>query len=380
MSGDAYSFYCKKKFWERCETADLIVVKIFVEDHDSDGELTDKEAIYRCRVCGGFFKQQYSAIYYPSGFFDTEEGWSITDKYFKIEAPLWNGLGSRGDIPLTIAEARLYGYAGEDLSWKNGRCNFNLQQVELTCRARDLQFVAYLSPESNRHNSERFYKCHRCGQWYFFKILPVYTEALLKPSNEHFPLDAARAFGYEENVEIQLPENAALPKIISIIEGNEFLDESLIEAWNEPEKLPEMRAWLNESRGEAAQAQYALIIMKKHFARENIELKAKEIPLKWRQFYLDFYTSISEFVRAETQPAMLKSLFAELVDFSDSIRDEFSAYRVFKMFENFIDRDPPYSKIAPLLPPEFFEKANEIDEIQTSQHEENMERQNQMGY
>lgn len=165
-----------------------------------------------------------------------------------------------------------------------------------------------------------------------------------------------------------------------MIEEIQPLDESLAEAWNQPEKLPEMRAWLNESRGEAAQVQYAFIIMKKHFARENIELKESEIPQKWWQFYLDFHTNVAEFVRGRTRGAILKNLFAEVIDFSDSIGDEFSAYRVFKIFENFIDRDPPYSKIAPLLPAAFFEKTREIDEIQTSNHEEYMERLNQMGY
>lgn len=381
MNGDAYSFYCKKNSWERCAAADLIVVKILVEKHNADGELTEKVAIYRCRVCGGFYKQKYSAIYYHPYHFDTEEGWSVTDKYFKIEAPLWSGLNSSGEIPLTIEEARGFGYTGADLTWKNGRCNFEAQNVELTCRARDLRMVAYLSPESNHHNSEKFYKCLRCGEWYFFKVLPPYTEALLKPSNELFPIEAARVFGYEENAETPFSKTDALPQTdISTIEEKEFLDESLIEAWKEPEILPAAREWLNEPRAEAAQAQYASIIMKKHFARENIELKLKEIPLKWWQFYINFYTNISEFVRAGTHPAMLKDLFAEVIGFSDSIPDEFSAYRVFKMFEHFIDRDPPYSKIAPLLPPEFFEKASEIDKIQTSQHEEDIERQNQMGY
>lgn len=199
MEDHAYSLYCKKNSWECCSSRkDLIEVKVLAEEHDADGELTEKVAIYCCPVCGGFYKRQYRATYYSAYQFDTEEGWSVTDKYFKIEAPLWRGLDSRGEIPLTIDEARAFGYAGPDLTWQNGRCNFDAEYVEATCRARDLRLVAYLSPASKRHNSERFYKCRRCGEWYFFKILPPYTEALLKPSNEFFPLDAARGFGYAE--------------------------------------------------------------------------------------------------------------------------------------------------------------------------------------
>ena len=133
----------------------------------------------------------------PIYLFDTEAEWSILDKYFKIEETRYKELGSALNMPLKIEEARVFGYAGEDLTWKDGRCNFDLQHVELTCRARDLQMIAYLSPGSNHHHSEKFYRCRRCGEWYFFKILPPYIEALLKPSNASFPREAARAFGYD---------------------------------------------------------------------------------------------------------------------------------------------------------------------------------------
>lgn len=198
MEDHAYSFYCKTNSWERCEDKNLIVVKILKEEFDSDNVCTEREIIYRCHACGGFYKRRYRAIYYPVGLFDTEEGWDIEDKYFKIEEPGSRGLRSTLYVPFTLGEARSYGYAGADHTWKNGRCNFQSQNVELTCRAADLRFIAYRSPELNEHNHDKFYKCDRCGEWYLFKILPPYTEALLKPSNEHFPIESARAFGYYE--------------------------------------------------------------------------------------------------------------------------------------------------------------------------------------
>ncbi len=50
------------------------------------------------------------------------------------------------------------------------------------------------------------------------------------------------------------------------------LDASLIEAWNAPEKLPEIRQWLKEGRNEVAQAQYAFIIIKKYFVCTGLDL------------------------------------------------------------------------------------------------------------
>lgn len=199
MDDHAYSFYCRTNSWERCDNKNLNVVKILKEKFDSDNVCTEKEIICRCGVCGGFYKRRYRAVYYPFGLFDTEEGWDIQDKYFKIEEPGARGLNSTLYVPLTLEEARSYGYTGEDRTWKNGRCNFPPQNVELTCRAADLKCVAYRSPELTGHNHDKFYKCMRCGEWYLFTILPPYTEALLKPSNERFPIESARTFGYDES-------------------------------------------------------------------------------------------------------------------------------------------------------------------------------------
>jgi hypothetical protein len=203
MDDHAYSFYCKDKYWQRCIDEDLEVVEVLHETYDEDGSLAQKEAIYRCRKCGGFYKQRYRAIYYPSHLFDTEEGWDISNDYFRIDEPMWKTLNSTLDVPFPLYEARRYGYTGEDRSWKNGRCNFPEQNVELTCRAADLQFVAYRTPELRSPISDKFYKCRRCGEWYWFRILPPYTEALHKPTHEFFPLEDARAFGYEEKKDLE---------------------------------------------------------------------------------------------------------------------------------------------------------------------------------
>ena len=205
MEDHAYSFYCKDKEWQRCD--DLEVVEVLTESFDADGELSEKQAIYRCRKCGGFYKQQYRATYYPSHLFDTEEGWDITDKYFKIEEPRWKAPASTLDVPLTIGEARKYGYAGKDHTWKNGRCNFPAQNMELTCRAGDLQFVADATPNAWDHLRNKLYKCRRCGEWYYFTPLPPFPQGFFKPTNELFPLETARLYGYEADKVFNLPAN-----------------------------------------------------------------------------------------------------------------------------------------------------------------------------
>ncbi|HMS39910.1 MAG TPA: hypothetical protein PKE69_06780 [Pyrinomonadaceae bacterium] len=179
MTDDAFSFYCRKETWNSCDESNLIVVKTLVEIFDKDGNCTEKEVIYKCSVCGGFFKRRYSAAYYSGHEFDTDEGWSITDKYFKIEQPLWSGIGSSGKPPLSLEEARFYGYAGADYTWKNNRCNFPSESGELSCRGVDVKLVAYRSPESKTHISDKFYKCMRCDEWYFYTTIEPYKQAIL---------------------------------------------------------------------------------------------------------------------------------------------------------------------------------------------------------
>ncbi len=365
MEDTSYSIYCQNSsyYGSTCRLDDLMVVKIFRETYDSENVCTEREVICKCSVCGGFYKRRYSATYYHSALFDTEEGWSVTDDYFKIEQPLWSGLNSSGAIPLTIEEARSFGYTGEDYTWKNGRCNFNRQNVELTCRARDLKFIAYRSPELKAHNHDKFYECRRCGQWYLFKILPPYTEALLKPSNELFPLEEARTFGYDETETFIINENKS--------------PDSLVETWKEP---PPLNEWLKAKRSEKERAEYAFLILRKHFTLNGLKVKQDETSLSWNSFGWDFYLNIDKFVREGERQPMLKNLLAELTDFCEAATGEFFAYYLFVMIEKFIDRDPPYSRFVPLLSAKALEKFSEIHEIMRRQHEEDLERQNQMGY
>jgi len=217
MEDHAYSFYCKDKHWQRCDDENLEVVKVLDESFYDDGELARKIAIHRCRVCGGFYKQQYRAIYNPHGLFDTEEGWDITNDYFRIEEPRWKTLNSTLDVPLTIHEARSFGYTGEDHSWKNGRCNFPVQNVELTCRGAGLQFVADATPDAWDHLRNKLYKCKRCGEWYLFTPLPPYPQGLFKSSNELFPLDDARFHGYEEKNDLMQAAGKQTVKTLQVI-------------------------------------------------------------------------------------------------------------------------------------------------------------------
>jgi hypothetical protein len=208
MEEHAYSGYCSDKYWQRCADENLEVVKVLDERFDGDGTLEHKDTIRRCRVCGGFYKQQYRAIYNHSWVFDAEEGWEITDNYFRIEEPCWKAFNSTLAVPLTIREAREYGYTGEDRSWKNGRCNFPAQNVELTCRAGDLEFVADVTPAAWDHLKNKLYKCRRCGEWYLYTALPPNPQGLFKASNELFPHAVARLYGYGEDPKVKSAASA----------------------------------------------------------------------------------------------------------------------------------------------------------------------------
>jgi hypothetical protein len=163
------------------------------------------------------------------------------------------------------------------------------------------------------------------------------------------------------------------------IETN-HLDATLIAAWNSPEKLPDMSEWLREKRSEAAQAQYAFIILKKHFARAGVEMRKAETPKTWWSFGWDLYLNISELVTKREHSAMLKNLFVELVDFCQLFSGEFFAYNLLVILEKFIDGDPPRSLIMPLLPVKALEKMDEINEMLVAQHEDYLRRLDEMYY
>ena len=545
MSDHAYSFYCKENYWQRCDEENLEVVEVLFEEWDTGGDLTRKEVIWRCRQCGGFYKQQYRATYYPSHLFDTEEGWDITNNYFRIEEPRYKTPGSTLDVPLKLDEARKYGYAGEDRTWKNGRCNFPAQNVELTCRAGDLGFVADAgAPNAWDHLRNKLYRCRRCGEWYLFTPLPPHPQGFFKPSNELFPLETARAYGYEEqevslnpvideseaaeapdeaqsspylsagtslrkrtvetlqvivqealvlitqdvfetpyksNFFCRIPaawvENGQLKKefwdkigvqvfgeswqaetfpgahyIIKSSEtvilddetvkarnwretietddnlyfffigfesgearkvtAQEFqenvdayfrnekdaassappelpahipenineLDASLTKAWNEPEKLPAAGEWLGQERSEAAQAQYAYIILKKHFARANLELRKDKIPSSWWSMGWALYLNTDAFMREAKHTEMLKAMFIELVDFCESATGKYFAYHLKELLEKLDDSRQSRGKLVPLLPAKALEQFAEIDRMVDEEYEDYLDRMNQMGY
>lgn len=158
------------------------------------------------------------------------------------------------------------------------------------------------------------------------------------------------------------------------------LDAFLNEAWSAPEKLPEMREWLRKKRSHSAQAQYAYMIMKKHFARHGIELHKAQVPKYCRGCGMDLNWNLHSFVSKSEHSVMLKAMFTELVDFCEGFSGECHASNLLEFLKPFIDRDPPFSLIVPLLPAKALKQFDEMTRILDARHEEDLERENQMGY
>ncbi len=207
MENSPYSIYCQNPripyYRDTCNQSDLMPVKILEEQYDSDNVCTRKVVIHCCRVCGGFYKQEYRAINYPSGWLDVDEGRDTQDHYYKIEEPYYLNSTSKR-VALTLEEARSYGYTGVDFTWTNNRCNFAPQAFDLTCRVADLICLAYRSPEKTSHIDDRIHKCGRCGQFYLFTLIPPYTPSYFKPSSDYFPLELAKIYGYNESENLNL--------------------------------------------------------------------------------------------------------------------------------------------------------------------------------
>ena len=138
-----------------CALSELILV--------ADLEATDTEQaryqtrIYRCQVCQGLYKYLYQA-HYETRMMDRDAGWLVLcDRYYKIEE-------ERANVPpLTIAEARSYGYQGPDATWSDGRCNYELTPSGLSCRFTTLARVESLP---GLIHPSTVYRCTRCGQLY----------------------------------------------------------------------------------------------------------------------------------------------------------------------------------------------------------------------
>ncbi|PYS84152.1 MAG: hypothetical protein DMF67_06520 [Acidobacteria bacterium] len=158
------------------------------------------------------------------------------------------------------------------------------------------------------------------------------------------------------------------------------MDASLVEAWDEPEKLPDMREWLTEPRSEAAQAQYAFIILKKHFARAGLPVREIYTPTSWFNFGWVLYSNIGAFVREGQHSPLLKNLLVELVDFCAAIPDDSSAHRLFQILGKFIDNDLTYRRIEPLLPVKALAKMGEMHEMLDEAHQRYMRQLDESGY
>jgi len=121
-------------------------------------------------------------------------------------------------------------------------------------------------------------------------------------------------------------------------------------------------------------------MMKKYFERAGVQLRKTEVPATLSGFNSEFYANVDSLLRQPQYSAMLKSFFAEIIDFYEAFSGEYFAYNLLGLLKNFIDRDPPRSFILPLLPPKALPQLGEINDILSQQHEEYIERLNQMGY
>jgi hypothetical protein len=130
-------------------------------------------------------------------------------------------------------------------------------------------------------------------------------------------------------------------------------DPSLRAAFDAPEKLPPAQAWLAEPRSEAAQSQYAYLILKKHFARIGAEIEHDETPTSWWSFsrWL-FCGNVERLLRDGSHSAMLRELLAETIGFTQAFSGEHFTYNLFVLLENMIESQKLRDLLKPLLPPQ----------------------------
>ena len=134
---------------------------------------------------------------------------------------------------------------------------------------------------------------------------------------------------------------------------------SLREAFEAPEELPPADEWLAKPRDEPARAQYAYLILKKHFARIGADIEHDEVPASWWSFsrWL-FCGNVERLLREGGHSAMLKELIAETVGFTQVFSGEHFTYNLFVLLENIIESQKLRDLLKPLLPPQA-----KIDEI-----------------
>lgn len=169
------------------------------------------------------------------------------------------------------------------------------------------------------------------------------------------------------------------PHINFYNDGQKFREE-LAGFWDEPEKLPAAGEFLSKKRNDAENAQYAYLIMKKHFDRAGIALRKTDVPATLSSFGSEFYMNVDNVLRKPEHASMLRNFFAELTDFYEAFSGEYFAYNLLGFLKNFIDRDPPRSYITPLLPEKALAHFGEIERNLEEEHEAYMEILNQQGY
>ena len=157
------------------------------------------------------------------------------------------------------------------------------------------------------------------------------------------------------------------------------IDSALAGAWDSPEDLPALQTWMAATRTEAAHAQYACLIVKKHFARAGVAMR-DEVPTSWFSFGWDFYRNVDGLLRHAHHSTMLTALLAELVEFTRAFSGDYFTSNLLMLLDKFIEQDPPYSLIEPLLPAQARERLGEMKELLWQQWDDDRRRADQMYY
>lgn len=257
------------------------------------------------------------------------------------------------------------------LNCSSFRGGFPAESVKL----RNLQFVKFVEDQSLRTLPENIESLSALKHLYFSssKINPSNLEPLIDKIKTLKSITIDNAFYYfEETIK-------KYPHIKFYDDGIKF-SQSLAQFENEPEKLPSIGEFLKVERSKKEEVEYALLIVKKHFALNRLKFKQRGVPTSMSSVSWDLYLNIDEFVRDGKHQTMLRNMLAELTDFCEAASRENFDYSLFVLFEKFVDRDPPRSKFVSLLPSKALGKFDKIDEIMDSQHESYMESLNQMGY
>lgn len=204
-------------------------------------------------------------------------------------------------------------------------------------------------------------------------IKPADMEPVLKEWNTMKSVTIKNSFHRFEKLSKKYPH-------INFYNDGQKIREELAGFWDEPEKLPAAGEFLSKERNAAENAQYAYLVMKKHFARAGIALRKTDVPATLSSFGSEFYTNVDNVLRKPEHALMLRKFFAELTDFYEAFSGEFFAYNLLGFLKNFIDRDPPRSFITPLLPAKALAQFGEIERNLEEEHERYLEILDQQGY